>query len=199
VPSIVRLARHRARIPPARRTTVKSIAEALGLGGFRPAAYGTAMGLFTSGLGCAAHLDAAVRPALICFCDLQPLRTRRYEEAARDQGATARGRASPYVVLPIIAPSVGRHRAVSAFTLSWDEGPRARARPIGDLNTLPLELEGLTTTVTNPEIYALGTITTAVSFAVIFTALGPDCHSAQGVPANALKSWLLNHTPQSRP
>jgi putative spermidine/putrescine transport system permease protein len=26
--------------------------------------------------------------------------------------------------------------------------------------------------VTNPEIYALGTITTAVSFAVIFTALG---------------------------
>jgi putative spermidine/putrescine transport system permease protein len=40
------------------------------------------------------------------------------------------------------------------------------------VNTLPLELRGLTTTVTNPQIYALGTLTTAVSFAVIFAALG---------------------------
>ena len=40
------------------------------------------------------------------------------------------------------------------------------------MNTLPLELEGLTTTVTNPEIYALGTITTGVSFLVIGLALG---------------------------
>src|SRR6266478_3262909 len=38
--------------------------------------------------------------------------------------------------------------------------------------TLPLELEGLTTTVTNPQIYALGTVTTGVSFVVIFAALG---------------------------
>ena len=43
---------------------------------------------------------------------------------------------------------------------------------MGDLNTLPLELEGLTTTVTNPQIYALGTVTTGVSFIVIFSALG---------------------------
>ena len=35
-----------------------------------------------------------------------------------------------------------------------------------------LELEGLTTTVTNPQIYALGTVTTGVSFVVIFAALG---------------------------
>jgi putative spermidine/putrescine transport system permease protein len=40
------------------------------------------------------------------------------------------------------------------------------------LNTLPLELQGLTTTVTTPEIYALGTLTTAVSFTVIVSALG---------------------------
>jgi putative spermidine/putrescine transport system permease protein len=40
-----------------------------------------------------------------------------------------------------------------------------------DQNTLPLELTGLTTTVTNPEIYALGTVTTGVSFAVIVTSL----------------------------
>ena len=36
---------------------------------------------------------------------------------------------------------------------------------------VPLELTGLTTTVTNPEIYALGTVTTGVSFAVILISL----------------------------
>ena len=36
---------------------------------------------------------------------------------------------------------------------------------------LPLELTGLTTTVTNPEIYALGTVTTGVSLAVILVSL----------------------------
>jgi putative spermidine/putrescine transport system permease protein len=40
----------------------------------------------------------------------------------------------------------------------------------GGLNTPPLELNGLTTTVTNPEIHALGTITSGVSFPVIGTA-----------------------------
>jgi putative spermidine/putrescine transport system permease protein len=74
------------------------------------------------------------------------------------------------VVLPIIAPSVVGI-GLFGFTLSWDEVART-SQAIGGLNTLPLELEGLTTTVTNPEIYALGTITSAVSFAVIFTALG---------------------------
>jgi len=40
-----------------------------------------------------------------------------------------------------------------------------------DQNTLPLELTGLTTTITNPEIYALGTVTTGVSFLVIVVSL----------------------------
>ena len=57
------------------------------------------------------------------------------------------------------------------FTLSWDEIARS-SQAIGDLNTLPLELQGLTTTVTTPVIYALGTLTTGVSFLVIFAALG---------------------------
>ena len=35
------------------------------------------------------------------------------------------------------------------------------------MNTLPLELQGLTSTVTTPSIYALGTVTTVVSFAVM--------------------------------
>ena len=73
-------------------------------------------------------------------------------------------------MLPIIAPSVVGI-GLFGFTLSWDEVARS-SQAIGGLNTLPLELEGLTTTVTNPEIYALGTITTAVSFLVIGTALG---------------------------
>ena len=38
---------------------------------------------------------------------------------------------------------------------------------MGATNTLPLELRGLTTTVTTPIIYALGTLTTLFSFLVI--------------------------------
>ena len=57
------------------------------------------------------------------------------------------------------------------FTLSWDEIART-SQAIGDVNTLPLELQGLTSTVTTPSIYALGTITTIVSFAVMGAALG---------------------------
>ena len=57
------------------------------------------------------------------------------------------------------------------FTLSWDEIART-SQAIGDSNTLPLELQGLTTTVTTPSIYALGTVTMLVSFMVIGLALG---------------------------
>ena len=60
--------------------------------------------------------------------------------------------------------------ALFGFTLSYDELART-SQAIGGLNTLPLELRGLTTTVTDPSIYALGTITTGVSFVVIALAL----------------------------
>jgi putative spermidine/putrescine transport system permease protein len=40
------------------------------------------------------------------------------------------------------------------------------------VNTLPLELQGLTSTVTTPSIYALGTVTTIVSFLVMGVAVG---------------------------
>jgi putative spermidine/putrescine transport system permease protein len=43
---------------------------------------------------------------------------------------------------------------------------------MGSGNTLPLELRGLTTTVTTPVIYALGTVTTFVSFTVIAISVG---------------------------
>ena len=57
------------------------------------------------------------------------------------------------------------------FTLSWDEIART-SQAIGDVNTLPLELQGLTSTVTTPAIYALGTVTTVVSLLVMAAALG---------------------------
>ena len=42
---------------------------------------------------------------------------------------------------------------------------------MGATNTLPLDLRGLTTTVTTPIIYALGTVTTSISFLVIGISL----------------------------
>lgn len=144
---------------------VKSIAEMLGFGEFAQS-YGTAMGLFSSGLG--AQLTWTLPfGLLICFAIFNRF-DRRYEEAARDLGATP-WQSFVHVVLPIIAASVVGI-GLFGFTLSWDEVARS-SQAIGGLNTLPLELEGLTTTVTNPEIYALGTITTGVSFIVIGTAL----------------------------
>ena len=129
--------------------------------------YTTAMGLYTSGLG--AQLTWTLPfGLLICFAIFNRF-DRRYEEAARDLGATP-WQTFAHVVLPIIAPSIVGV-GLFGFTLSWDEVARS-SQAIGDVNTLPLELTGLTTTVTNPEIYALGTLTTGVSFIVIFTALG---------------------------
>ena len=74
-----------------------------------------------------------------------------------------------YVVLPIILPSVVGI-GLFGFTLSWDEIARS-SQAIGSVNTLPLELQGLTTTVTTPDIYALGTATSTVSFLVIGLAI----------------------------
>lgn len=87
-----------------------------------------------------------------------------YEEAARDQGATA-WQTIWYVVLPIIAPSlIGI--ALFGFTLSYDEFARTLLTA-GSYNTLPLEIFGMTTNVTTPVIYALGTLTTLFSFVII--------------------------------
>ncbi|KHQ51349.1 ABC transporter permease [Mameliella alba] len=87
-----------------------------------------------------------------------------YEEAARDQGASA-WQTIRFVVLPIIAPSlIGV--ALFGFTLSYDEFARTLLTA-GSYNTLPLEIFGMTTNVTTPVIYALGTLTTVFSFAII--------------------------------
>jgi putative spermidine/putrescine transport system permease protein len=144
---------------------IKAMAEMFGWTGVSEN-YTTAMDIYTSGLG--AQLTWTLPFGLLITFAIFNRFDRRYEEAARDLGATP-WQSFAHVVLPIIAPSV-IGIGLFGFTLSWDEVARS-SQAMGDLNTLPLELEGLTTTVTNPQIYALGTVTTGVSFVVIFAAL----------------------------
>ncbi|MDA8452171.1 ABC transporter permease [Acidovorax sp. NCPPB 3859] len=128
--------------------------------------YGTSLGLFTSALG--AHLTWTLPFGLLIMFAVFNRFNPAYEEAARDLGATP-WQGFRHVVLPLIAPSVVGI-GMFGFTLSWDEIART-SQAIGDVNTLPLELQGLTTTVTTPAIYALGMVTTVVSFAVMGVAL----------------------------
>ncbi|MEP2654619.1 MAG: ABC transporter permease [Sedimentitalea sp.] len=87
-----------------------------------------------------------------------------YEEAARDLGASP-WQTIAHVVLPIIAPSlIGV--ALFGFTLSYDEFARTLLTA-GSYNTLPLEIFGMTTNVTSPVLYALGTLTTVFSLVLI--------------------------------
>lgn len=91
-----------------------------------------------------------------------------YEEAARDLGA---GDLATFweVIFPLIAPSlVGV--GLFGFTLSYDEFNRTSLIS-GSENTLPLEIFGMTTNVTSPALYALGTLTTIFSFTVMGLAL----------------------------
>jgi len=87
-----------------------------------------------------------------------------YEEAARDLGAS-NWQTIQYVVLPMVGPSlIGV--AMFSFTLSYDEFART-LMTAGALNTLPLEIYGMTTNVTTPVLYALGTLTTVFSFVML--------------------------------
>ncbi len=98
-----------------------------------------------------------------------------YEEAARDQGASP-WQTVRHVVLPIILPSL-LGVALFGFTLSYDEFARTLLTS-GSKNTLPLEIYGMTTNVTTPVIFALGTLTTVFSFVIIGLFL--------------LTAWVLN-------
>jgi len=126
----------------------------------------TTLGMFTSGLG--AQLTWTLPFGLLIMFAVFNRFDKSLEEAARDLGA------SPWqtfsnIVLPIIGPSI-LGIALFGFTLSYDELARS-SQVMGSTNTLPLELKGLTTTVTTPVIYALGTVTTAVSFIAIFSSI----------------------------
>jgi putative spermidine/putrescine transport system permease protein len=126
------------------------------------AGYTSLLGMYTSGLG--AQLTWTLPFGLLIMFAVFNRFNPAYEEAARDLGATP-WQSLRHVVLPLIGPSlVGV--GMFGFTLSWDEIARS-SQAMGDFNTLPLELQGLTTTVTTPVIYALGTVTTVVSFVVM--------------------------------
>ncbi|RUP26074.1 MAG: ABC transporter permease subunit, partial [Curvibacter sp.] len=128
--------------------------------------YGSSLGLMTSALG--AHLTWTLPFGLLIMFAVFNRFNPAYEEAARDLGATP-WQTFRHVVLPLIGPSVVGV-GMFGFTLSWDE-IASTSQAIGDVNTLPLELQGLTATVTTPAIYALGTVTTVVSFAVMGLAV----------------------------
>jgi len=93
---------------------------------------------------------------------------RAYEEAARDLGASNL-QALRHVVLPILLPGI-IGVALFGFTLSYDEFPRT-VLTAGSENTLPLEIWAMTTNVTSPALFAVGTVTTVVSFVVIAASL----------------------------
>ncbi len=142
-----------------------SILISLGIGlGFqithiRPAWY-------SSGFG--AHLTWTLPFGLLIMFAVFNRFNKSYEEAARDLGATP-WQTFRQVVLPLVLPSligVG----LFGFTLSYDEFARSLMTS-GVFNTLPLEIYGMTTNVTTPVLYALGTVTTAFSFLIILVAL----------------------------
>ncbi|MCB0090196.1 MAG: ABC transporter permease [Caldilineaceae bacterium] len=116
----------------------------------------------TSGL--AAHLTWTLPFALLIMMAVFNRFEKSYEEAARDLGANEVV-VFRDVVLPIILPSlVGV--GLFGFTLSYDEFARS-ALVMGEFNSLPLEIFAMTTTVTSPALYALGTVTTIFSFIMI--------------------------------
>ena len=145
---------------------VPSIIVSLGIGvvfqqlGLRPAWY-------SSGFG--AHLTWTLPIGVLIMFAVFNRFSPAYEEAARDLGASS-WQTFRHVVLPMIAPSlVGV--GLFGFTLSYDEFARTLMTS-GTYNTLPLEIYGMTTNVTTPVLYALGTVTTLFSFTVILGTLG---------------------------
>ena len=122
---------------------------------------------FTSALG--AQLTWTLPFGMLIMFAVFSRFDRAYEEAARDLGATS-WQIFRWVVLPILFPGMIAV-ALFGFTLSYDEFPRTLLTS-GAANTLPMEIWGMTTNVTSPALYALGTVTTLVSFAAIALALG---------------------------
>jgi putative spermidine/putrescine transport system permease protein len=106
-----------------------------------------------------------------------------WEEAARDLGAS-RWQTIRLVVIPVLAPGLVAV-ALFGFTLSYDEFART-LQTAGSLNTLPLEIWSMTLNVTSPSLYALGTVTTVVSFGIIGACIGAIVliNKRRGVRAN---------------
>ncbi len=122
--------------------------------------------LFTSAL--AAQLTWTLPFGLFAMFAVINRFDRSWEEAATDLGASAWQRLR-YVTLPILLPGV-LGVAMMAFTLSYDEYARTTLT-IGSKNTLPLEIYALISSATSPTLFAIGTVTTAISFLLIAVTL----------------------------
>lgn len=127
---------------------------------------GLPQGLFTSALG--AQLTWTLPFGLLTMFAVVARFPRAYEEAATDLGATPWQRLR-FVTIPILLPGI-LGVAVGAFTLSYDEYARTTLT-IGSANTLPLEIYALISSDSTPVLFAIGTVTTVVSFALIGLAL----------------------------
>jgi putative spermidine/putrescine transport system permease protein len=128
---------------------------------------GTPTNWYSSALG--AQLTWTLPFGLLIMFAVFSRFNRSYEEAARDLSAS-NWQTFRFVVVPILLPGIIAV-ALFGFTLSYDEFPRTRLA-VGPRNTLPIEIFEMTTNVTSPALYALGTITTIVSFIVIALSLG---------------------------
>ena len=122
--------------------------------------------LFTSALG--AQLTWTLPFGLFAMFAVVNRFNRAWEEAATDLGASAWQRLR-YVTVPILLPGI-IGVAMGAFTLSYDEYARTTLT-IGPKNTLPLEIYALISSATSPTLFAIGTLTTAVSFTAIIISL----------------------------
>lgn len=145
---------------------VPSVLVSLGIGlmfnilDIQPTWYGSALG---------AHLTWTLPFGVLIMFAVFNRFDRSLEEAARDLGASP-WQVFRHVVLPLIAsPLIGI--GLFGFSLSYDEFARS-VMAAGVENTLPLEIYGMTTNVTTPVLYALGTLTTAFSLALILAVLG---------------------------
>ena len=111
---------------------------------------------WSSGLG--AHLTWTLPFGLLIMFAVFNRFDKRFEEAARDLGASPAARpCATSSCRSCCRRLVGV--ALFGFTLSYDELARS-SQALGALNTLPLELQAMQTNATTPVIYALGTLTT---------------------------------------
>jgi len=127
---------------------------------------GLQTGLFTSALG--AQLTWTLPFGLFAMFAVVNRFNRAWEEAARDLGASS-WQVLRHITVPILLPGI-IGVAMGAFTLSYDEYARTTLT-IGSHNTLPLEIYALISSATSPTLFAIGTITTTVSFVAIIITL----------------------------
>jgi putative spermidine/putrescine transport system permease protein len=126
---------------------------------------GLRLSWWMSGLG--AHLSWTLPFGLLIMFAVLNRFDGSWEEAARDAGARP-WQVLGLVTVPILFPGLIAV-ALFGFTLSYDEMPRSLLT-VGGRNTLPIEISNMTTNVTTPALYAIGTVTSAVSFLVIAAA-----------------------------